>query len=76
MYARIVTAGQEKWYHNVVTASADRDVLTLTLNAHPHQVHYWIGGEGARTSVLLAATGEDVTAMLREEHPNGAWSGQ
>lgn len=64
MIARLRHAHDERWYYNVVAASADaHGYLTLELASYPHRVHYYL----RRTSVLLAATGEDVTAMLREE---------
>jgi hypothetical protein len=65
-HARVRVCGQETWYHNVTKVTADaRGYLTLDLAAHPSRVHVWLKGSG--TSVMLAASGPDVTGMLREE---------
>jgi hypothetical protein len=64
-HARVRVCGQETWYHNVTKVTADHGYLRLHLAAHPSLVHVWLDGHG--TSVLLAAAGDDVTALLREE---------
>jgi hypothetical protein len=66
-HARVRVCGQETWYHNVTQITADHGYLHLHLAAHPSLVHVWLEGHG--TTVLLAATGPDVTALLREEMP-------
>ncbi len=65
MYARVVSCGQAFWYHDVTRIVSNGQYLTLDLQAHPSRVHYWLSDQ--RTSILLAATGPDVTALLREE---------
>ena len=71
-YARIRTCRQEKWYDNVIRIEGLRGYdqgatyLVLHLSEHPTRVCYWIG-KGSPTSVLLCATGADVTTALREE---------
>ena len=71
-YARIRTCRQEKWYDNVIRIEGLRGYdqgatyLVLHLSEHPTRVCYWIG-KGSPTSVLLCATGADVTTALKEE---------
>ncbi len=72
--ARIRSHGQETWYYNVVSASHDEHgYLTLELDGYPYRVHFWRAPSMSpppfyhNCSVLLAETGPDVTALLREE---------
>lgn len=72
MIARVIVAGQARYYGNVVKAWADRwdtggGYFHLQLDAHPSLVHFWLGDRTLRTSVLLAADGEAFTAALHEE---------
>lgn len=72
IYCRIRLAHQEYWYRNVLTAHSDGRYLTLELDAHPSQVHVYLGGP-PYASFLLCADGPEVTTALRDEHPDGMW---
>lgn len=63
MHVRTLCFGQEKWYHNVTRAWCSDGCIHLALSEHPSLVHHWLGS----TAILMAATPEDVTALLREE---------
>ena len=71
-YARIRTCRQEKWYDNVIRIEGlcgydqGATYLVLHLSEHPTRVCYWIG-KGSPMSVLLCATGADVSRLLKEE---------
>lgn len=71
MIARLIVSGDECWHWDVTRATSSGRHLTLDLSTHQSRVHYWLG---PRTRVLLAATGADVTAMLREERQTSSWS--
>lgn len=77
-YARVIHAGQQHFYSNVVRVwTSDRDTageyLSLELDAHPHLVHFWRPREGGRVSVLLASTSADMTAALQENARTAHW---
>lgn len=69
MHARITQCGQEQWFHLVTSITSDGRYIRLTLEEYPHAVSFW----QPMTKFLLCADGPEVTATLREEHPDGVW---
>ena len=66
MIVRITTPGpQEQWHSDVVAAWSENGYLKLQLASHPHLVCYW--RDNSFTSVLICASGYEVTEALREE---------
>jgi hypothetical protein len=70
--ARLVSHGQESWRRDVIGASSDGHYLKLTCASHPHETYHWL--ESGHLSVLLCEMGADVTAALRDEHPEKDYS--
>ncbi len=61
-YVVVTVAGQQTMYANVTRVWSDGRYLHLALAAHPSLVHFW-----KPQRVLLAGSGPDLTALLREE---------
>lgn len=69
MIARVLVHNRDTWHQDVTRITSDGLYLTLDLETHPTRVHYWLAPADAPAAarILLAATSEDMTALLRDE---------